>query len=621
MLPGAGAVVWIVRRCELNAAEAAGLAFSLSVAALSVVSTVVWLAGGGLEAVTASWTLLAAAGAAASVVGIRRRVPGEARRPRFDGGWSGLVLAAGAGVVAMVQRPWFFTSSDIFYHVAAVRSLVRSGAVFVTDPIYGSSGSLIDPTSGVWHTIQAAFARPLHIEPTTLFLSVMGVGTFVLVACVWALMRRVSGNDRVADAMTLVLLVFSYGMDLRSGGYPNEVSFGTALLFASLLALCMERRNGTYAYLAGAVGFATVTMHLGSAEFVGVTAVVFTAWTLVASFASRHSPDPVPVRAAVWPLAGLAIAFVPALPVLLPRFRALQGSLVIGQEMARLIAREVITLPGGSRIMVPGHWLGPAPLFWLGVATCAWALWRTITGKDRRALGALSVASLPAVVLSDPLVTPAIIAYSAHMARRLAKLFQFAPYVGVAWAAGTLLEDRPAGRRALLAAASAIAAVTLVCAMLFGYVPRSWPTRWTSDVGVLSAWSRDRRAYWGADTLARVRTALSGSGVPLVAGPPEPVYQLTGMADVWALSVVEAHSPYHVEATSGPVRRADAALLVDPSTPEDQRAAIAAKWGVDFVVFDDTATYLPTKTAMLADPARFAAVVVTDRITLLRVVR
>jgi hypothetical protein len=271
--------------------------------------------------------------------------------------------------------------------------------------------------------------------------------------------------------------------------------------------------------------------------------------------------------------------------------------------------------------MVPGGWLGPAYVFWIGVAALVWALVSTARSGDRRALGALATVSLPVLLLTNPLVTPMIVAYSAQMARRLAVLFQFTPYVGIAWVAGRVLETSKAGKRVFLLVAALAAGVSIFCGFVWGYVPSRWPSRWSSDVSIISAWGKDVRIYWGAGTLTRVKSALAEARPPVVAGPPGVVYQLTGMADVRALSVPDAHSTYRVEATTGPERRADANRMVDPSTPEAERAAIAAKWGARFVVFDDAPQYEPARAQMLADPSRFVPVVVTDRLTLLRVVR
>lgn len=618
LTPGACVAAILTRRTRLNAAEFGAVAFALSVALFSAIAIVVWLAGGSLGAVTVVY-LAATAGLVAWFVAWRRSLRGPGAR--VDGGWSGLALAAGAGILAMVERPWFFSSSDSFYHVAAVRSLVRSGAVFVTDPIYGTTPRYIDPTSGIWHSMQAAFARPLGIEPTTLFLPVLGLGAFVLVASIWALLRRVTGHDRVADAMTLAWLTMLYGLDLRACGYPNEVTLGLGLLFAALLARSLEERDAAPAVLAGIVGFATVTTHLGGAEFIGLLGAAFVLWALVIALVSRRSKDAVPAHTALFSLLALGLAFVPALPVIVPRYLALRGSLVIGQETAALIAREVVRLPGGIQIMLPGYFLGPVWVYWIGLACCGWALVRSRRAGATVVVTALAVGTLPFLLLTDPLVAPLILGYSAHMARKLASLLHFAPWVGVAWAAGAALAGSKGARTRLLAVAAVIASYALASVMLLGYYPDRLPAKVPTSASVVGAWARDRRVFWGPENLATVRKAMSEAGTPVIAGPLQVVYQVTGVADVRALAVVEAHSPYDVESVDGPQRRSDDMRLVDPDTPEAERYALAQKWGVDCLVFDDTPEYLPAREKVLADARYFEPVVVTGRLTVVRVKR
>jgi hypothetical protein len=617
-VPGVGVLAWLLHsesRVRLNAAEALALAYCITVAGLSAVAIVAWFAGGSLALVSAAWALLLVGG----VVLLVRY--GRGLRGRLDGGWVGVVLAGIGSLVAMFERPWFFTSSDIFYHVAAVRSLVRTGQVLVTDPIYGTVTRVIDPTSGIWHTVQAAFAAPLGIEPSTLYLSALGTGAFVLVASIWALMRRVTGEDRVAVATTLMLLVASGRSDLRASAYPNEITFGLGLLFVALLGRAVEERDRRHVLLAGVVGFATVTMHLGGAEFVGVAGAAFALWVAVVAWISRRSGQPVPLRAAWYPVAALAIAFLPALPVVLPRLLALRGSSVIGAELAALIAKDIVWLPGGLRIMWPGHWLGDPWVFWLGLAACAWAVVRSRKGGGAAAIAAVTIGALPALLLVNPLVAPIVIEYSAHMARRLAKLLQYAPLVGIAWALGVALADSQSARRRAVGVMAVIATLWLAADVVLGYVPTSIPRIVPGTRSTIAAWSMDRRTYWGSATLRKVRDELAGPTVPLVAGALAPVYQLTGLADVRALAVVEAHSPYHVEVQSGKERRGDALRLMSAATPETERRALLAKWGVEFVVIDDTVENQPARASMLADAAAFEPLVVTDRLTLLRVRR
>lgn len=617
LLPGAAIAVRAAARLRLDLPGAAALSFAGTVALYSAATTLAWALGWSLDVATAVFAALAA-----GVWWIARGdVAPAVRRLAREGGWSGLGLGVVAALVAGVQRPWFFTSSDIFYHVAAIRSLVRSGQVFVTDPIYGTATRVLDPTSGVWHSMLAAFVRLVRVEPSTAWLAAMAIGAFVLAVSAWSLMRRVSGSDRVADGMTLLLLAGTYLFDLRASAYPNQVSFALTLLFAALLARAIEEREVRHAVLAALVGYAVASMHVGSAELVVLVGLGVAAWTLVLSRVSRAGDDAVPARAAAYPLAALAAAFLPALPVLVPRLAALSGSSVIGEATLRAISGDVLELPLGLRMLVPGHYLGPTWVFVAGLAACVWALARSRGRGARSAVVAVAVATLPVLLLTNPLSGTLVLAYSAHMARRLAKLLPFAPYVGIAWAVGVALARSRRGRGAFVTGCVAVAGVALTCMMLFGTVPRSWPSSWPGTRGVLAAWPRDLRWWWGERTLDAVRAEFAASGgVPVLAGSPAACYQLTGLADAWALSVVEAHSPYPVEVASGRERRSADAAIDDAATAPGDRYRLARRWNVSYLVFDDDPRESAVRAAALADRAHYA-MVSDGRLLVLRVRR
>ncbi len=615
-LPGLGLAALLSRRVSMDRAEFAGMSFALSVGVVAALAMVFWYAGIGIAAL--AWAS-AAACIGGAVLLVREWRAGL--RARVAAAPGALPIALGAGLVAMLQRPWFHASSDIFYHVAAVRSLLTSGRVLVTDPIYGTPTLKIDPTSGIWHTMQACVARLSGIAPTTIYLGAMGVGAAVLVLGAWSLLRRVTASPVAVAAGLALMFVGLYKMDLRASAYPNVVSFGLVMLAISLFLRLLEDCSWWTVALAATATFATVSMHVGSAELVGLAGAAVAAWAIVAWLVTRRRQGENAVydgRAWLRVLVALAAGFAAGAPVLLPRLLALSGSSVIGESTFGVISDQVVHLPLGMSMMLPGNFLGPASVLCTGSVLAAWAGWRAWRGRDAAALGAFAVASMAVLLLVFPPVASIIIGYSSHMARRLAKLLQFAPFVSMTWAIGLALTRWPSARRAVAGIAGCLVAVSFLSTTVVGVHGSAWLPRYFGESSVLSAWRLDRRAWWGSDALDAVRRE-AGDRHPVVAGDPVTSYQLCGMLPVYAMDVLESHSPYPVEVVSGKQRRADAAELMAVGTSEARRREILTKWGASYVVVDPTVASVRSLPGLRAEPGLFQVVVDTPHLVLLKV--
>jgi hypothetical protein len=615
-LPGLGLAGLLSRRVTMDRAEFAGLAFALSVAVVSALATVAWYTGVGITAL--AWAC------AASCVGGAALFAGEWRAgscARLTPAPGALPIAAAAGLVAMLQRPWFHASSDIFYHVAAVRSLLTTGRVLVTDPIYGTPTLTIDPTSGIWHTMQACVARLTGIEPSTIYLGAMGIGAAVLVLGAWSLLRRVTSSPVAVAAGLALMFVGLYKMDLRASAYPNVVSYGLAMLVIALFLRLLEDRSWWTVGLAGIATFATVSMHVGSAELVGLAGASVAGWSIVAWLATkRRAGEGARFDGRVWMRVSgaLAAGFAAAAPVLLPRLAALSGSSVIGESTFGVIVDQVVHLPFGMSMMVPGSFLGPASVLWTGSALAAWAGWRAWRRRDATALGAFAVASMAVLLLVFPPVATIVIGYSSHMARRLAKLLQFAPFVAMAWALGVGLARWPSARRAVTWTAGCLVVLSLASTTVVGVHGSSWLPRYFGEASVISAWRLDRRAWWGSAAVDAVRRQV-GDSHPVVAGDPVTSYQLCGMFPIYTMDVLESHSPYPVEVVSGKQRRADAVTLMAEGTTEARRRAILRRWSVSFVVVDPSVIEVRSLPELRAERGLFEVVVDTPHLVLLKV--
>ena len=617
-LPGAGLAALLSRSATMDAAEFAGMSFALSVSVVAALATVAWYTGIGITVL--AWTCAAACvGGTALLVrewrsGLRDRV---AQAP---GAWP---MALAAGLVAMLQRPWFHASSDIFYHVAAVRSLLTTGRVLVTDPIYGTPTSIIDPTSGIWHTMQACVARLTGIEPSMLYLGAMGIGAAVLAIGAWALLRRVTSSPVAVAAGMALMFVGLYKMDLRASAYPNIVSYGLAMLAIALFLRLLEDRSWWTVALAAIATYATVSMHVGSAELVGLAGAAVAAWSVVAWLVTRRREDAAGrYDGHAWLRIAFALAagFVDASPVLLPRLLALSGSSVIGESTFGVIRDQVIHLPLGMSMMLPGSFLGPGSVLWTGSALAAWAGWRAWRRRDSAALATFAIASMAVILLVFPPVASIVISFSSHMARRLAKLLQFAPYVSMTWALGLALTRWPAVRRVIGWTAACLVGLSVLSTTVVGVHGDSWLPRYFGEKSVVSAWRLDRRLWWGSEAMAAVASEV-GDRHPVVAGAPITSYQLCGMLPVYTMDVLESHSPYPVEVVSGKQRRKDAARLMATGTPQAQRRAILDRWGVSYIVVDPSDSTVRSLPELRREDALLSVVVDTPRLVLLKVRR
>ncbi|HEX9092460.1 MAG TPA: hypothetical protein VF902_00615, partial [Coriobacteriia bacterium] len=175
----------------------AALAFSSAVAALAAIPT--FLMGGSLSVALVVYGVLALMFGWLGWRWGRGRPPLEPDR-------QGVVLGAAAAILALVQGPYMGQTADTFYHLAAARSLLATGRAMVTDPLYGTAATALDPTSGIWHTMLAWWSRLTTLDPAWLWAGLTTVAAGALVLALWSIVRRVSGSDRAATIAAVAWL-------------------------------------------------------------------------------------------------------------------------------------------------------------------------------------------------------------------------------------------------------------------------------------------------------------------------------------------------------------------------------------------------------------------------------
>jgi hypothetical protein len=614
LLPGLAMGVAVARRMRLGLAAAIAGAFATS----AVLASVIMLVGGyahlSLEAGVAAYL----AGAVVLTWWALRLMKD---RPALAADLPGLALGAAAMLLALVERPWFKISADTFYHLAAARSLLVRDALVVTDPFHGTATAVADPSSGVLHTMMAFFVRLTGMDMAAMFSGWTVLGAALLALSFYALIRRLAPVQWAATLGAAAYLLANQFLDFRSLGYPNKISLVLVFFGMLMFTEVFETPSWTAAVASAGACVAVSAMHVGNAEFLFIVGAAIAFWALVDAVVSRW-------RDKIWAFDGLlavtgtlVAAAVLSLPFILPKFGVVSGSSMV--DTAAAVSRVDLFQMGPFVVTRPGRFFDGGTLMF--VMTSALALFMagwSLVKRDRVALSAFAICSLPLLLLVDPPITTLAVTKSFYNLTRIAALLGFTSFVAIAWA---LARPKRAGGREQ--------AVFLALVALVGALAISGPflqTTWTETVGAVgkgmnvSVWrsrESDIRDAWGYDTLARVR-AIMGDSRPMIAADPETGYYFAGLVDVRLAAAPRSHSPLVVEVVDGPARRKAMEMLLYPTATVAERRATLTKWGVDYVVlWKSRVKEAAAATSMRAQPELFEVVDVSQRLVVLRVKR
>lgn len=586
VVPGLGLSHGLSRRLGWGWPSVLTLAVATSSALAGVAGLACYLLGASLLAASVAFLVLAAATWAAGLALGRGR-------PSPELGRDGLIAGAVAAGIAVVQGPYMGVTGDSFYHLSAIRSLLVRDQPMVTDPFYGTAVRTLDPTSGIWHTMLGIWSRLTGLDPVGPWIGLNAVGAAALVMALWALLRWVGGSERWASWGIAGYMLFSLFSDFRVAGLPRNGSL--FIVFVGLLAFLtlLETRRWSAAAVAFIGGFAAFTVHIGSAVLLLASIASIGAFLLIDAVVAG-------VRDRAWDFRRLgaiagtgAIVGLSAASALLPKLLTmLQPARGAGGESVFALAS--VTL-GEGRIHWPGGLVSFDPGFFpetggvvLTVLVVAMLVPMAVAAfgreRDTKALGGIALASLPALLLFDPIGASLLERVSPYLTERLVPLMPFATWVAVAWC----LARAGAGRARTAARWLAYAALAASLVAGAPYVLNTW----TGKGGVARVGNRypvyvtrliDMRYSWGLDTLAKFRDAV-GSRYPRIAGDLESTYYMTALEPVCALASLRSHSPFVVEHTDGEQRRADNAAIISPDTSDQRRADLLARWKVDYVV-------------------------------------
>jgi hypothetical protein len=614
LAPGLGLGWGLSRRLGWGLAAMLATAFSVTTALAGVVGLAGRLAGFGMGTATAVFWVAAVA---LTVAGVWLGRGGEP----LEWDWQGLVVGLAAGVLAWWERPWFDFTPDTFYHMAAVRSLFARGETLVTDPFHDTATTSLDPTSGIWHTVMGLARSTTTLEVEQVFFWATVIGAAVTLVAFWALLRRLTESSWAATGGALAYAVFGLLADVRLFGLPNRLSL--AFAFLALLALSELvsewRWEAVALFLLG--GAAALGTHLATAQMLAVVFGMFVLWLFVRLvWPGTEERREVGVTLLKILAIALALAIIAA-PVLLPKVATVGSSSIVGTGVS-LQRDTILRISETAGIIRPGFLVGGGPVsFGLVLALVVLMGWRVLARQDSDTLPSLAIASAPALLLFNPLITPFLVDYSYYMVDRVGGLLAFAPFAAMAWGWSRWDGETWQKTAALLAAAALVAHA-------FG----SWTRLSATFVEVSEEETRLGQAYpvpesreadvrdsWGPSAVFDAR-AIVGERYPRVAATPETGYAFAGFVPVSVVAAPLSHSPLAIEGLDGPARREAMSALMEPDATASERRAILEEWDAEYVVLwtaEDEDLF--ARESMLAQPELFEPLIDTRRLTLLAV--
>lgn len=579
---------------RLDALGRLALAPALAVSALGAVGYAAWCLGLSLTVVL--WSVMLAGGL--SAVAVRRWIAAPKRGDglRAAAGWGGF-----AAVVAAIEGIWLTGSTDIFYHLAATRSLLVSDRPLVTDLIVARPPAAgLDPTSGIWATVLAVLTRFCGLDPVNVVQWLSPLLAAIIAVSLFALVHRVVAG-RARFWTMLLMLVVAYHLDFRWAPYPNRISL--AFVAATLLALIAAEQPGK-GWLPAAAGtvFAAAgvaAVHMGSFELLAVVLVIAAVLALLRGGEARFHALAVCIAALV--AGGLIV-----LPRIGPAVPTAAGFAVGNVDAQRDVRSRIPTVSlGPFSAVVPGAWLAGSILTLPGaVAVGLLLVTRGLGGKDRTSPGEVTrarsgeprarigPAALPAgdiLAASIALVLPAyvwnLVAVDLVVGRfwyhvvRIAALWPIFLSLAAGVAYTRLAERRRTSWPWQLAIATLVAGIILTGGRL--------GSLWSGPRDLSSLWHS--RAYdlnwtWRQGRYEAMRSLMGTDGSAVVAAPLGLSYHVVGLLPVRVIAVQSGHMPYFVEARDGQARRDDIDLLFTPSTSKAETADILRRYGARWVM-------------------------------------
>lgn len=619
LLPGIGPAWVFARRRRLSAPWMLSLAFAWSVAWCSAAAAAAHLVGLPLNAVILAYVAAIVGSLVLVVMDWRKR--GRPHMRRRDLG--GVVVALGAALVALAQGPWWFGTTDNFYHLAASRSLIAKARPIVTDPFFGLDVRTPDSTSGMWNTISAVVARSLRVDVATPYAAMTAFSAFAVMLAFWLLAREVSRKPWAATVATVAYFVAAWYTDMRAFGFPNKISIALLFTTLALLVRCAAQPHRRWMLAIGVTGLAGLAVHLASGEL-ELLCAAGVALALGALALVRTAPGErrVITAAAARVLGGIGLMVLPLSPILALRVSAVFDSGVMGEDSFVWAGEQLLSGPFGIRFVTPGGFdFGGPWLFWLTLALGILAAAHAVRTGDRRSAALVPLVLLAHVISALPPVSTLALNLSSYMVARLVELCRFAPYLALAWGFGFVgtATERRLGRA--LALATLIAAlVSAVPYLRSTYVQGEGIERRGAKWSVAEARERDMRKVYGFEEISVMRTYV-GNSYPRVAADADSSYHLMGLVPVAVVCALPTHTPVFMSGEELRARNTDMERFFSSEATRQERIEILKRWDIDYVFVREYLNGVVTRRAIDDDDELFKLIVRNDRILFLQVNR
>ncbi len=606
------------------------VSFALSIAVISVVGWVCFVAGLGFR--TVLWGTLAADAAltlaAASSLARQRRAagsgptgrdtprsdrPGERRRRWWGAGDCPLVpLGAFAAVASAYSGIWLSHTADTFYHLAAIRSLLLFDRALPQEIFFRTPVQFPDPTTGTWH-VALALVSALSGGDDVVVWRIATVAASALVTIAFAMFARVlTGSVSAALLGTSLYLTVGNSLDFRSMALPNRV--GQVLLWVAVMFVVRHarrtgigmsgwRRRGRSIddlAIAGLLAFGAGAVHMqqtpGLVVLLGA-GVLAAAVPQLARSVRRAVPDR--TQAADFDAmgfrrlaSGTLVATLCGLSVFLYKARVFMGPAVEGSATQIDPAISTVIMPWGLPGVSPAFWF-TAPDSVPVLATVALVAvvarwWHRDAGAALLIGGVLAAPVLGCVpYLSTVFLGP-------YAILRIAFLMWAVVFVAWGWALEMSLA-RCLGARSVPAALH-LAAASLTFVLVSQHVISG---EFTKPGGALSTFgsdpafrdnvrfsrTHDRTMVW-RDGIAAVSALPSDA---IVLANPNTSYELAGLTGRGVVAVPPSHYPQQDWRRDGPQRLADVtrAMTAGADDASDLFSALQ-QYGAGYVLVDRT---------------------------------
>lgn len=565
--------------------ETAALAFITSLSLTSLLAGLAHLAGASLDFVLYGHLAISVVAGIVAAVRAPSTEPAAKDGVRWDYFAVGVVALAAA--IAWIEGLWL-RMSDLFYHLAAVQSLLVTNKPLVTDPMFGLKGLAVDPTSGTFHTFLALAARlgGARVLQTFSWLEGVVVAWFLLTFYVFA--RRLLGSGGKALAALVLFAAVVWSADFRVVIYPKWLD--PAVYWAGLFFLLglMERFDWRALAFLVAFGVTIVLVHLGTAELWVITVAAMVFWSVVLV---RRIEDGRGVALRCLIGSGLSVAVMA--PILYRR----SASVLIGARTSvfnppaglPMSTLPTTTIARGLVLIRGGRWYQGGDLMLAFVVLATSVVLAGIVSRRGKAtdIALVAGASIMPVAMLNLVAGRLLVAkYWFHL-RRMAALLKFVPAL-LAPAVFGLARDESSRRKStdrdltlmLVAGVTALA----VGAAAISYVGTVAAFERFASPGSVNYFGRSR--YNVARTTAGIVGYLQDHAKPTqtVAAPQDLSYYMAALVPVRVIAVNRSHMPLAVEVRSGERRRSDQAQIFNPRVTLAKTARLLEKYQASYIV-------------------------------------